>query len=694
MNTYYIPTSSLNFNNIFSSESISPKGFYERRNFGYSRWTTIPENPLNGAILLYGEPKMFSRPISDIVDYPMLIEIQSDKKYKRLQNGVFYAAHTIYLDPWHTKIHFFSEETKNTVLSRSDSSLETKMLRLYQKRFDVEYYNSTYSIVECIQDFPIDEIEIERDIKINKIKGLLYGYYIGAYLSISHESVKQLHALYEIRDIVSAILSSPDKTATYFQQEELRKYLSVLNSAEPLCEELLQFENNDISRVEQLMNILTKHHINLPLKNVSSFVYYLHNESLEQSNTLMDIQNRIERLNSHKHSLLQTEASELVTADYEVQSLKHPNAEAVTLYKEWIEKVLVTPKYNGNISPERAELADELTLIARDNVYKENWGNSSAKNFLNQLRKHLHGEEFTQPWSNGLLSSLAAVLIRGDEWEQLLQFMQYKEMYDYRLAFSLYGILNGFANLTRDFTDFLLEQNRQYVTDIYTEFYGQLFNRKLDIKIAEEPKSTLYQEQRPLRPDFYDEVLSIWNSYSKKDKNKTQILHKVLNNCSISTTEKEFIDLLKKEKGFTKGEAINYITNALTMPQSNSNNTSTNAIKQQPLFPRGEILEDLSWVNECENMINSLKARKQFREDIMWFIDNHKEEYIDKKKGKLNGKYFGHDTSNDRVFERLKYFLEDRVNPRNEKMQWLRPIYKDIPVMKILQKIKQLYDIG
>ena len=128
-------------------------------------------------------------------------------------------------------------------------------------------------------------------------------------------------------------------------------------------------------------------------------------------------------------------------------------------------------------------------------------------------------------------------------------------------------------------------------------------------------------------------------------------------------------------------------------PQSNSNNTSTNAIKQQPLFPRGEILEDLSWVNECENMINSQKARKQFRDDIMWFIDNHKEEYIDKKKGKLKGKYYGHDTSNDRIFERLKYFLEDRVNPKNEKMQWLRPIYKDIPVMEILQKIKQLYDI-
>ena len=34
----YIPTCTLNFNNILSSESISPLGFYARRGFGNKRF--------------------------------------------------------------------------------------------------------------------------------------------------------------------------------------------------------------------------------------------------------------------------------------------------------------------------------------------------------------------------------------------------------------------------------------------------------------------------------------------------------------------------------------------------------------------------------------------------------------------------------------------------------------------------------
>ena len=160
---------------------------------------------------------------------------------------------------------------------------------------------------------------------------------------------------------------------------------------------------------------------------------------------------------------MRTDDSELVVDNNGVLTLKHPNTEVIALYKTWIEKVLLLPKYNGKINPERSELATELTIIARDDIYKENWEKSQAKISLNQLRRHLQGEEYTQSWNNGLLSSLAAVLIKGDNWEQLLQFMQYKEMFDYRLAFSLYGVLNGFANLTRDFTDNLLELESSYV---------------------------------------------------------------------------------------------------------------------------------------------------------------------------------------------------------------------------------------
>ncbi len=697
MKTYYIPTSSLNFNNIFSSESISPKGFYSRRNFGYSRWMSIPENPFDGVVLLYREPKMFMRPMSDLEDHPMLIEIKTDEEFPLLLEGIYYSPHTIYLDPWHTHVYFFSETDKTTALSMSNSSLETKMLRLYRRRIDVKTFDSSYTAIENAPDYEISELEVSKDIKINKLKGLLYGYYIGAYLSISKDSVRQLHSLYEINDIVSAILSNPERKANLSQQHELSRFINILNQYNPVYRDLLCFENNEVDRVEILLQLLRKFGIHMPINKTDDILYCLASESIEQSPTLTKIQQQITDIKKQPHSLLKTDDSELVIGNNSVHTLKHPNTEVIALYKTWIERVLLLPKYNGKINPERNELATELTIIARDDIYKENWENSQAKISLNQLRRHLQGEEYTQSWNNGLLSSLAAVLIKGDNWEQLLQFMQYKEMFDYRLAFSLYGILNGFANLTRDFTDNLLELERSYVTEVYTEFYGQLFDRKLDIKTIENPKPTVVDSklnQGQQHPDFYDQVISIWEKYTKKDKNKTYTIMEILNECSYSTTRQDFITRLSRAKGFTRGGAIDYIKKELIQANNDNNQqvTLSNAA-QQSLFATGKIIEDTDWIGECENMIVDEKARKQFHDDIIWFIKNHKEFYQDEKKGRSPGRYYGHDTSNIRVYERLKHFLEDRVNPKKVKMKWLCPIYEKIPISEILSKIKQKYGL-
>ena len=103
---YYIPTSSLNFNNILSTESISPKAMYKKRGYGYSRWFTVEENNIEHTTLLFDTLCVFDRPISDIEDHAMLIEIISDDDFPKLPNGVYYTDKTIYLNPWQTKIHF------------------------------------------------------------------------------------------------------------------------------------------------------------------------------------------------------------------------------------------------------------------------------------------------------------------------------------------------------------------------------------------------------------------------------------------------------------------------------------------------------------------------------------------------------------------------------------------------------------
>ena len=49
----YIPTCTLNFNNILSSESISPLGFYARRGFGNKRFYPVCANDKEQVIILY-----------------------------------------------------------------------------------------------------------------------------------------------------------------------------------------------------------------------------------------------------------------------------------------------------------------------------------------------------------------------------------------------------------------------------------------------------------------------------------------------------------------------------------------------------------------------------------------------------------------------------------------------------------------
>ena len=233
---YYIPTSSLNFNNILSTESLSPKAFYDKRGFGYSRWFTVEENCIEHITLLYGTPHMFERPMSDIEDHPMLLEIDTDETFPQLAEDIFYTDRTIYLNPWQTKFIFFNERDRTTAMSLSDSSLETKLVRLYQRKIYVHQFEGTYPIVQVPSSLSVGDINkyVEDDYIINKMKGLLYGYYIGANFSSTKESVLKLDTLREIQNIFSSVLSSYDRIPSNVQRDRLNQLFDYLDSLQPI----------------------------------------------------------------------------------------------------------------------------------------------------------------------------------------------------------------------------------------------------------------------------------------------------------------------------------------------------------------------------------------------------------------------------------------------------------------------------
>ena len=473
MKTLYIPTTTLNFNNILSSESISPKAFYEQRWFGYSRWTVIPENNVPNAILLYEKPFAFSRPDNDLEDHPMFLEIKTDEEFPHVAGGIYYCDHTIYLSPWCTKFIFLSDKDMISTESMSESSIETKMVPLYKKRLEVSRSISGQAPSFTMPDVPLNEKAIDDDRWINKMKGLLYGYYIGALLSTTPKSVARMNTLQEIRNIFSSILLSERLQPTPIQDERLGELFNKMNYMSPVFRQCGCLTKDSWIDKDNMLRLLT-------------YSTAKHNEAfawLEAEEGRLKAEMRLQC------NPLKVSDEEIITGDKRVTRISDKVMQSTRdrdVTTAWVNDILSSREYNGKIGTFNKALSDKLTFRAKD-IYGSEWEDSDAKRELNQMRRFIAGAEVDLTWSNGYIPSMAAVLFKGDDWDKLLAFMRSKSMYDYRLAFAFYGELNGFANLTRDLTDVLLTADRYYVADVIREFNGQLLGD--DLFFQDEPIS-------------------------------------------------------------------------------------------------------------------------------------------------------------------------------------------------------------
>lgn len=466
---YYIPTTTLNFNNILSTESISPAAFYPVRGFGNNSWETITPNQPIDCIVLYDKLSYFERPKSDQDDHPLLIEVELDDDFKleeiSKEKGIYRCSKTIYLTPINTRFLFFSEQDKRIALSLSTHQLDVKLAGIYCNCLVVlrKHPETTYPSA-----FP-PTTESKRDHRIDKLKGLLYGYYIGGLLSSSLETIQRLNRGRKIENVFSAILSNLNKQVTDKQMQQLEKLF------------------NKKEQLHQYLNMLLSNE-----------------ESPEDNQAIQKIKEDIKKIETKRsNQAIMPEAKELTIMDYCLSSIspnRLPDEKERELFRLWINKIFCSSQFNGNISIHKNNLSDELTESALHNCN----GNrqDSTVVFLEKLRRHVRGNAFDVQWKNGLLSSVAAVLIAGEEWSKLLRFMQGKEMTDYTLAFSIFGCLNGFAALPRDFTDILYNQDPQYIAAVCSEFNLQLFGKPLDTKklssaIAQNPKSETATDPQP-----------------------------------------------------------------------------------------------------------------------------------------------------------------------------------------------------
>lgn len=496
---YYILTTHLNVDNIITSESISPYSYYLKRNFGYKSFEKICDYYPNESIVLYKQ--ICNIQINDIEreNHPMVIEIEDDKQLsdlKEIANNVSLCNKTIRITPWNCKFLFFTQKAMILAKMKCEDSKCNKLHSHFIfdlvnqteiSNFDISFYDERNSN----SDISIDNIDAEN--RLNRKKGLIYGYVLGKILSMKPETAVLLSIQKEIYNYVAALQNS-SKADFYIEKiKELdnaykEKDRNVINLKSLYNEEFDQNTQEKLKKYNSEKHLkvnFAKYH-KIPFREEScefhnlekynqEVMYYTENEIKKDKISLKDIQTKdLKDLNNSTFgaSLFNHLLKKFfLSGDISIEDIRMKKFDK---YKEIASEVISFT----SLKPEDLE-AEYLTGFLK-NIFKS--------------------EEFDPTKSqNEELKAIVAFLSKGADYEELIKYMEKYAMTNYDYVLGFWGATTGYVDMSRSIL-------RPIISDknLFCEFYKKvqevLFGEK--IEFSEFPiKTNIGTSQR-----FYKET--------------------------------------------------------------------------------------------------------------------------------------------------------------------------------------------
>lgn len=523
----YIPTCTLNFNNIFTTESISPASHYSNRGFGNKRYFKVEANDLDNVVMLYSKYPLFKINDGDMENSPMVIEIESDDYFKEQfvkvgeKDGIeSYASNTsIYLNPFHCLIYFQSYQDIQSVMSKAEQSLENKYSKLYarncivkkEKNWATSFIGDLFTSSKdefswkssYLGDAPkIPSGDISEDAIIDKVKGCLTCYLLGANMSVSSEVSRLRQLARKMKNTLSAIVNSPDNKPTDKQDETLLAYINEFNEILEKVDDNYKFNNTLIQ------NRLVSPSTNLDSDTLIKVLKDLRLEdAFYRSLNLRPTYNAHELYTCLDSPLPVSDAYNAVIKKlYEVvrrieiaEQSKGSDNKLKDLIKFTNGKIEVIDSHSNNhnyyntllnsqIDGEYKRFMEEngssellsIAFIAGAKLkgyMPDKWEGSEYQQYLNGLLSNIQqGDSFDlfsieQP----VLQALSAFCQKGEDVDRMIDYMQQCGFSEFRYALGLYGATRGFASLPKTFTNSLINSSRDYYKSYYTELCQTLF---------------------------------------------------------------------------------------------------------------------------------------------------------------------------------------------------------------------------
>ena len=578
----YILTSTLNLTSIFATESCSPLACYKNRSFGskdfYSGGSFAKEN----SIVLFDKYPYYVFPQTNEEQYTLVIEVETEKcahfDFEKICDknkvGLYQTSQTIYLNPIGCKFIFDKSETKDVMLSRAKvHGLEAKPV-FYEKlescvcqdSYAVEQFNYSKEIFTSIPDTTFNDDNLKRDQRLNKCKGLLYAYIIGANISPG-EGVSQLYKLAkEIGNIVYARVVNDDtssaeprlETLTEEFNQKAREYAPIYSclseSASRLNVSPTERLIEEIKTWDGVWNVIQEKIFQLPkLQNINNIDNWKDEES--RVNQWLRSQKResifVDEIPSIDDFLPVTLAGKLST-------------EEKRLYIEWI-KIFIDPSCTL-----RAFYANKsLYLVSAGKMAKELMGQdvfgiSKEREYYNSLIRNIkEAEPFDLCSIESIIWRSLAICAKATntEVEALESLLITYAFADYRYALALWGAMCGYADMPRTFFNRILGNVKLDVAFAYVKaVYKKLTSLDLE-EIQTKRDSEKFEEFKLKEPHASsngidkDKIRECANDVLKKLKTKKKLMESLngaLKTCHEDMTILDFLQRLRKTDGWAK----------------------------------------------------------------------------------------------------------------------------------------------
>lgn len=437
----FIATSSLNIDNILSTECIAPLSFYNARNYGYNTFYGLDLIPFKNVLILFSKIPYFEIRDNEHDSRPIVLEVDIDEKTTPLTHifendriHVYSLDSVLNLSPFNTRILFYNvKDLNHSRLSCSDS-LTNKLgdhfkFDLCKGDFNLAYLSGLNIHVEdTCKNY---DAKVLQNNKLNVVKGFILGFYLGISKSVSSDTAVLLKIQKRIYDIVATLKNNGGFGNSSFYQElkqldtDFRKFDPSMRRCKEMWDNTLTELAIPSDALNKLLKLYDEENVlktNFMKKNgLRSYVslsQYGYDNIEAYRDSLKSYTSQIVKEDQRK------QVSEFNVANtfdldptYETCMLTKDSQETM-LFNKFIDTIL----WHGNaptsdtLRTDRFNIATQITIAAK-NIWESlnwQWQGSPAQQFMNDLRQNI--KSFTpldvKKQDNPILKALAAFILK------------------------------------------------------------------------------------------------------------------------------------------------------------------------------------------------------------------------------------------------------------------------------------------